>query len=95
MKNEDIIAQISSLLDFIDETREKIGLEHDKFQVALTNTLRLLDEGNPMLAKMKGNTENLKAYLIRTSTEIRQTSLDPYENLRTRVETIRGLIQTP
>ena len=95
MKNEDIIAQISSLLDFIDETREKIGLEHDKFQVALTNTLRLLDEGSPMLTKMKGNTEDLKAYLIRTSTEIRQTSLDPYETLRTKVETIRGLIQTP
>ncbi len=95
MKNEDIIAQISSLLDFIDETREKIGLEHDKFQVALTNTLRLLDEGSPTLAKMKGKTEDLKAYLIRTSTEIRQTSLEPYENLRTRVETIRGLIQTP
>lgn len=95
MKNEDIIAQISSLLDFIDETREKIGLEHDKFQVALTNTLRLLNEGSPTLAKMKGKTEDLKAYLIRTSTEIRQTSLEPYENLRTRVETIRGLIQTP
>ena len=94
MKNEDIIEQISSLLDFINETREKIGLEHDKFQVALTNTLRLLDEGSPMLAKMKGNKEDLKAYLIRTSTEIRQTSLDPYENLRTKVEAIRGLIQT-
>ena len=95
MKNDEIIAQISSLLDFIDETREKISFEHDRFQVALTNTLRLLDEGSPMLAKMKGNTEDLKAYLIRTSTEIRQTSLDPYENLRTRVETIRGLIHTP
>lgn len=95
MKNDEIIAQISSLLDFIDETREKIGFEHDRFQVALTNTLRLLDEGSPMLAKMKGNTEDLKAYLIRTSTEIRQTSLDPYENLRTRVETIRGLIHAP
>ena len=94
MKNEDIITQLSSLLDFIDETREKVGLEHDKFQVALTNTLRLLDEGSSTLVKMKGNTEDLKAYLIRTSTEIRQTSLNPYENLKTRVETIRGLIQT-
>jgi hypothetical protein len=95
MKKEDIIIEITSILDFIDETRDRIGLEHDKFQVALTNTLRLLDEGSPTLTKMKGNVEDLKAYLIRKSTEIRQTSLDPYYHLRTRVETIRGLIQTP
>ncbi|MHA1964412.1 MAG: hypothetical protein ACXACG_08690 [Candidatus Thorarchaeota archaeon] len=95
MKKEEIIAEITSLLDFIDETHDKIGLEHGKFQVALTNTLRLLDEGSPTLTKMKGNVENLKAYLIRRSTEIRQTSLDPYEHLRSRVEAIRGLIDAP
>lgn len=95
MKKEDIITEITSLLDFIDETRDRISLEHDKFQVALTNTLRLLDEGSPTLIKMKGNVEDLKAYLIRTSTEIRQTSLDPYEHLRARVETIHSLIQAP
>ena len=95
MKKEDIIAEITSLLDFIDETHDRIGLEHDKFQVALTSTLRLLDEGSSTLTKMKGNVEDLKAYLIRTSTEIRQTSLDPYEYLRARVETIRGLVQAP
>ncbi|MHA2425013.1 MAG: hypothetical protein ACXAEF_09515 [Candidatus Thorarchaeota archaeon] len=95
MKNEDIIVEISSLLDFIDETRDEISVEHDKFQIALTNTLRLLDEGSSTLTKMKGNVGDLKAYLIRTSTEIRQTSLAPYETLRARVERIRNLIQTP
>jgi hypothetical protein len=95
LKHEDVLVEISSLLTFIEETRDKISLEHDKFQIALTNTLRLLDEGSPILTKMKGNTEDLKAYLIRTSTEIRQTSLNPYEQLRNRVETIRSLIQTP
>lgn len=92
MKKEDIIAEITSLLEFIDKTRDEISLEHDKFQVALTNTLRLLGDSSPILTKMKGNVDDLKGYLIRTSTEIRQTSLDPYEHLRTRVETIRGLI---
>jgi hypothetical protein len=93
MKNDEIISEITSLLDFIDETRERIGLEHDKFQVALTNTLRLLDGSSPTLTKMKGNAMDLKAYLIRTSTEIRQISMNPYTHLRTRVETIRSLIQ--
>ena len=95
MKKEDINTEITSLLDFIDETHDRIDLEHSKFQVALTNTLRLLDEGSSTLTKMKGDVENLKAYLIRTSTEIRQTSLDPYEHLKARVETIRGLVQAP
>ncbi len=93
MNKEDIIAEITSLLDFIDESHDRVDVEHSKFQVALTNTLRLFDEGSSTLTKMKGNVEDLKAYLIRTSTEVRQTSLDPYDNLRARVETIRGLVQ--
>ena len=94
MKNEDLIAEITSLLDHINETRDKIGSEHDKFQVALTNTLRLLDESSPTLAKMKGNAEDLRAYLIRKSTELRTISLDSYEQLRTKVETIHDSIQS-
>jgi hypothetical protein len=95
MKNDDLITEISSLLEFIEKTSAEVSLEHDKFQVALTNTLRLLDEGKSTLTSMKGNVEDLKAYVIRTSTEIRQTSLAPYETLRTRVERIRNLIQAP
>jgi hypothetical protein len=95
MKHEELIAEFASLLDFIHDTRDRIGLEHDKFQVALTNTLRLLDEGSPIITKMKGNVEDLKAYLIRESTEIRKTSLDPYEQLITKIETIQNLIQPP
>ena len=74
MKKEDIIVEITSLLEFIDRTRDEIAQEHDKFQIALTNTLKLLDESSSTLVKMKGNAEDLKAYLIRTSTETRQTS---------------------
>ncbi|MFX1559434.1 MAG: hypothetical protein ACFFBL_02490 [Promethearchaeota archaeon] len=95
MKKEDIVYEINSLLEFINQTRDDIVQEHDKFQIALTNTLKLLDEGSPILAKMKANTDDLKAYLIRTSTETRQTSLDLYEDLRSRVEKIRDMIQAP
>ncbi|MHA3965020.1 MAG: hypothetical protein AM325_015945 [Candidatus Thorarchaeota archaeon SMTZ1-45] len=93
MKKEDITIEITSLLEFIGQTRDEIAQEHDKFQIALTNTLKLLDEGSPILTKLKGNAEDLKAYLIRTSTETRQSSLDPYEDLRTRIERIRDMVQ--
>lgn len=93
MKKEDIIAEITSLLEFIDLTLYEITQEHDKFQIALTNTLKLLDEGSPTLIRMKGNVEDLKAYLIRMSGETRQVSIDPYEKLRVRFERIRDLVQ--
>ena len=92
MKKEDITIEITSLLEFIDKTRDEIAQEHDKFQVALTNTLKLLDEGSTILTKMKGNAGDLKAYLIRTSTETRQSSLDSYGDLRSRIERIRDMI---
>ncbi|MGD9395228.1 MAG: hypothetical protein PVJ05_02250 [Candidatus Thorarchaeota archaeon] len=93
MKKEDIVIEITSLLEFIDQTRDEITQEHDKFQIALTNTLKLLDEGSPILTKLKGDAEDLKAYLIRTSTETRQSSLNPFDDLRTRVERIRDMVQ--
>ena len=92
MTNEDILLELTSLLDFIDETREKITSEHDKFQIALTNTLRLLDEGSPTLAKLKGNVEDLKAYLIKSSMDPRQTTLESLEQLRSKIEKLRDLI---
>ncbi|MFW9788886.1 MAG: hypothetical protein ACFFE2_05640 [Candidatus Thorarchaeota archaeon] len=94
MNNEEILAEITSLLELIDQTRVNISQEHEKFQIALTNTLRLLDERSPMLDKMKGDVGNLKAYLIRTSSETRQAFLDPLKELRVRVERIRALVQS-
>ena len=93
MKNEEIITELKSLLSFIDESSDTLELEYDKFQVALSNTLRLLDEGSQTLIKMKGNKEDLKAYLIRTSTDLRTTSLNPYEQLRTKIESICRMIR--
>jgi hypothetical protein len=92
MTNEDLILEITSLLDLIDKTRENVNSEHDKFQVALTNTLRLLDGSSSTLSKMKGNVEDLKAYLIKSSMNPRQTSLDSLEQLRLKVEKLRDLI---
>lgn len=93
MKNEDLITEISSLLALINEAREKTHSDHEKFQVALTNTLRLLNGSSQILTKMAGNTEDLKAYLIRMSTSIQQTSSDSLNQLRLKAEKIRDLIQ--
>jgi hypothetical protein len=94
MKKEDLIIEVMSLIDFIDQSQQKLIREHDKFQVSLTNTLKLLSESSAILTNMKGNTEDLKAYLIRASTKTRTASLDPYEQLRVRVERLLNLIRS-
>jgi hypothetical protein len=93
MKKEDLVAELISLLDFIDAARNEINLEYDKFQVALSSTLRLLDEGSPTISKMKGKTDDLKAYVIRTSSQMRQTSIDPFRQLSTKIERLRDLVE--
>lgn len=94
MTKEALVTELTSIIDFIEETRNRIGMEYDKFQVALTSTLRLLSDTSPTLVRMKGDAEDLKGYLVKTSTEIRQTALQPYGQLKTRMEKILGLIQT-
>lgn len=94
MKKEDLIIEVRLLIDFIDKSQQKLTREHDKFQVSLTNTLKLLNEGSAILTNIKGNTEDLKAYIIRASTETRHASLDSYEQLRVRVERLLNLIRS-
>ena len=94
MKKEDLIIEVMSLIDLIDQSQQKLTREYDKFQVSLTNTLKLLNEGSMTLTKMKGNTEDLKAYLIRASTETRHASLDSYGQLRVRAERLLNQIRS-
>ena len=93
MTKEALVTELTSIIDFIEETRNRMGMEYDKFQVALTSTLRLLSDTSPTLTSLKGDAEDLKGYLVKTSTEIRQTTLQPYGQLKTRMEKILGLIQ--
>jgi uncharacterized protein with HEPN domain len=93
MTNEAIITEIQSIVDYIEETKSRVILENDKFQVALTNTLRLLGDTNPTLARLKGDTEKLKGYLIKTSTEMRETAIQPYHHLKTKLEKVLRLLQ--
>jgi hypothetical protein len=94
MKDERISLEITSILALIDESREKIITEHDRYQVALTNSLRLLGDNSQTLSKLKGDTEDLKAYLIRSSITSRQTSIDLLEQIRTKIEKLDDLIQS-
>ncbi|TET07482.1 MAG: hypothetical protein E3J86_12770 [Candidatus Thorarchaeota archaeon] len=93
MTKEAIVTELASIIDSIEETRTRLGMDYDKFQIALTNTLRLLSDTSPTLVRLKGDTEDLKGYLVKTSTEIRQTVLQPFDQIKTRMEKVLGLIK--
>ena len=92
---EDLIGkEISSIIDFIEETRKRVNSDYDKFQVALSNTLRLLEDTNTTITRLKGDTEDLKGYLVKTSTEMRKTALLPYDQIRTKLGKILDSLST-
>ncbi len=93
MTKEAIVTELASIIDSIEETRTRLGMDYDKFQIALTNILRLLSDTSPTLVRLKGDTEDLKGYLVKTSTEIRQTVLQPFDQIKTRMEKVLGLIK--
>ncbi|MFW9925905.1 MAG: hypothetical protein ACFFDM_03960 [Candidatus Thorarchaeota archaeon] len=95
MTKEAIISELISIIEFIDESNTKIDVEYNKYQVTLTNTLRLLTDASPTLAKMKGDADSLKGYLVKTTTEIRDITLQPYRILKGRMEKVLELIQSP
>ncbi|MFW9793049.1 MAG: hypothetical protein ACFFEE_02005 [Candidatus Thorarchaeota archaeon] len=93
MTKEDFLSEITMILEYIEETRNSISHEYDKFQIVLTNTLRLLDDSSSTLTRLKGSTEDLKGYLVKTSSEIKQTTLEPFDQLKTRIERVLSLVQ--
>lgn len=94
MTENPIGKEISSIIDYIEETKNIVNLDYDKFQVALSNTLRLLEDTNTTLTRLKGDAEDLKGYLVKTSTEMRRTALLPYDQVRTRLEKILDSFST-
>lgn len=94
MTKESLVTELTSTIEFIEKTRNRVSMDYDKFQVALSNTLRLLSDGSSTLVKMKGSADDLKGYLVKTTSEIRQTTLQPFDKLKSRMEKILELVQT-
>jgi hypothetical protein len=94
MTKDAVITEITSIIEYIEETRNRVSLDIDKFQVTLSNTLRLLDGSSPTLTRLKGDTEDLKGYLVKTSTEMRESAIQPYHQLKTRMKKLLQLLQT-
>ena len=90
MADQEIVARLRAALELIEKKGESTRVDCEKLQVALTNTLRLVDIENSTLTRLQGSGENLKAYLIRLTSGICESN---QELLRQLTETINQAIQ--
>lgn len=96
MEDDNLIEQIISLSARIALAREEIEQMHDKFQVALTGIFRLLSEGkNPPIERMQADTEQLKGYVIRLASQMRQASLDICDTMKSGLASIIESARNP
>ena len=69
----EIKTQVDSLLTEISNISDDLENEFDRLQVALTGSLRLLDESNATtLSALQGTPNDLKNYLITLVSELKQ-----------------------
>lgn len=92
MKNEQVIDELSSLLESLDHQLDEIKALHEKFLIALTGVLKLTNDDDSILTKLHGDPENLKSYLIQMTVKMSDTTTRSYERIRQRIETLIDLI---
>ncbi|MFW9966617.1 MAG: hypothetical protein ACFFEA_05630 [Candidatus Thorarchaeota archaeon] len=88
MENGSLSSQLRGLLLQIESSRDSIEKAHDKFQIAISGVFRLLDEGSPMLEKLRGSPDDLKAFVLKLVTELGMETISHWESLRAQIEQI-------
>ncbi|MHA2142327.1 MAG: hypothetical protein ACXADC_11560 [Candidatus Thorarchaeota archaeon] len=72
----------------IESSKVSIQKEHEKFQIAITGALRLLDDNNPMLEKLRGDPDDLKGFVLRLVTELSAETISHWQMLQSQIEQI-------
>jgi hypothetical protein len=86
--DDSLAANLREVLLQIDSSRESIEKGHDKFQIALSGALRLLDDNNSLLGKLRGSPDDLKGFVLNLVTELKTETISHWESLHSRIEQI-------
>jgi hypothetical protein len=88
MSSEQILNDLTCLLDYLNQQLDEIKSSHNKFSIALTGVLKIADGDALLLTKLQGNPENLKSYLLQMAMQISDLTTQSYENACKRIESI-------
>jgi hypothetical protein len=80
--------QLRGVLLQIESSRDSIEKAYDKFQIAISGALRLLDDNAPMLEKLRGSPDDLKAFVLKLVTELGMETISHWESLQAQIKQI-------
>jgi len=81
MDSDSLDVELKRILEVVKELLAESKEELNKFQVALTGTLRLLDGENTTLAALQGNPAELRGYVLQLTTQMSNNSDERFEKI--------------
>ena len=81
MDSDSLDVELKRILEVVKELLAESKEELDKFQVALTGTLRLLDGENTTLAALQGTPAELRGYVLQLTTQMSNNSDERFEKI--------------
>ena len=95
MENDSLANQLREILLQIESSRKSIEEGHEKFQIAITGALRLLDDNSGMLEKLRGSPDDLKGFVLKRVTELSMDTISHWESLHAQIEQILDNMPEP
>lgn len=81
MDSDSLDVELKRILEVVKELLAESKEELDKFQVALTGTLRLLDGETTTLSALQGNPAELRGYVLQLTTQMSNNSDERFEKI--------------
>jgi hypothetical protein len=88
VENDSLANQLRDVLLRVESSRESIEKGHEKFQIAITGALRLLDGNSSMLERLRGSPDDLKGFVLKLATELSMETIGHWEALHAQIEQI-------
>ena len=91
MSNSQIRTALESYLAQLDQLQQDLLDSHMKFRIALTDTLKLLENESLTLKRLQGAPNALKGYIIKLNEDLCESTKNAFESLRKGLEPILDL----
>ena len=88
MDTDSLGFELKKILEVVKELLAESKEELEKFQVALTGTLRLLDGENTTLTALQGSPAELRGYVLQLTTQMSRNSVERFEKILNHLTTV-------
>ncbi|RLI51091.1 MAG: hypothetical protein DRO73_01105 [Candidatus Thorarchaeota archaeon] len=85
METEDILHRLQDILDAVEQKHGECAEGFERFQVALTEVLRLLSTGEDTLRELHGSPDAVKGYILRALSLLRSQTDQMWQDIATSI----------